>query len=170
MPLAPIGRIPTSLGSQFCSHILVFSPFPILLIKPCFNTSRPSRIPLQIWDGLLPKSASTNYPFGKYIAFNNLVLSDSEFCIILQACRASNARLNISISWNPRPPRYFGCVIFSQDTQHVFLLPSSLPHQNFWIIALTAWQKPSRQLETTHRICGNCLSYSFDQDFFSTNW
>ena len=158
------------LGSQFCSHILVFSPFPILLIKPCFNTSRPSRIPLQIWDGLLPKSASTNCPFGKYIAFNNLVLSDSEFCIILQACRASNARLNISIFWNPRPPIYFGsCHLLPRHpTCFPFAILAAPP--KFLNHCIDCLAKPSRQPETTHRICGNCLSYSFDQDFFSTNW
>jgi hypothetical protein len=37
--------------------------------------------------------------------------------------------MNISVSLNPRPPKYFGFVIFSHATQHVLLFLSLLPHE-----------------------------------------
>jgi hypothetical protein len=43
--------------------------------------------------------------------------------------RASSAKLNSSMSLNPKPPHCFGLVMSSEATQHVLRLPSLLPHQ-----------------------------------------
>lgn len=131
-----------SLVSQFVFQILIDSPVPILLTKPCSNTFFPSRIAHQTLDGDVPKLASKKSQVGKYIALRIRALSDVSSCSMLQACRAKRARLNISISLKPNPPICFGFVISSHATQHVFLLPSMLPHQKLRKRPSMCWHNP----------------------------
>ena len=93
-----IGRSCPFLGSQFECHTSVSSPVPILRIKPCLSTYLPSTIARQTLDGEGPRSASRNKLLGKYTALRTLALSESGSCRIRHACRASSARLKISVS------------------------------------------------------------------------
>jgi hypothetical protein len=63
-------------------------------------------------------------------------------------CRASRARLKISISLNPSPPLYFGIAIDSQEIHAVFLSPFLPPHQNFLINDVICWQRPRGSLKS----------------------
>ena len=142
-----IGRSCPSLGSQFECHTSVSSPVPILRIKPCLSTSLPSTIARQTLDGEGPRSASRNKLLGKYTALRTLALSESGSCRIRHACRASSARLKISMSRKPMPPMYFGLAISSHATQHVFLLPSLLPHQKLRSRLSMCWHSPRGSLK-----------------------
>ena len=60
----------------------------------------------------------------------------------LHACLASKARLNISRSWKPSPPMYFGLVMISHDTHAGFILPCLLPYQNCLMMDVIFLHKP----------------------------
>ena len=53
------------LGIQLQPQICVLSPSPIRLMSPCFNTSIPSQIALQVLDGLFPIDAFSSSLGGK---------------------------------------------------------------------------------------------------------
>jgi hypothetical protein len=84
---------------------------------------------------------------GKYTAFSTRALNVSGHCKIRHADLANIAKLKSSISRKPKPPAYFGCVIDSQETQQVLLLPSLLPHQNLRSIELMCSHKPLGSLK-----------------------
>lgn len=58
---------------------------------------------------------------GKYTTLRTRALNDNGSCNILQACPASNAKLNSSMSRKPRPPMCFGFV----------MCPHKLPNMSF---------------------------------------
>ena len=123
------------------------APFPILLISPSCNISLPSTRDRQTWEGAEPRLACRRSVLGKYWAFKTRALKDSGCCSNLQACRASKARLNNSISRKPKPPINFGFDIVFQDTQAVFLSPFLLSHQNFRIRPFMCSHNPRGNLK-----------------------
>lgn len=142
-----IGLLDDCFGIQLSSQILVVWPLPILLITPCFNRSLPSSIARHTCDGWGPSSAMNMVPLGKYTTFRILALKGLGSCRILHVCLARSARLKISRSQNPIPPKYLGLVMTSQETQGGLLRPSLQPHQNFLIIEFKCSQRPLGSLK-----------------------
>lgn len=66
------------------------------------------------------------------------------------------------------PPRYFGIIISSHNTQAVFLLPSLLPHQNFRTRLVICLHGPLGSLKHDIEYVGICLSNRLDKYLFAS--
>ena len=76
------------------------------------------------------------------------------------ACLDSSAKLKISKSLKPRPPRCLGFIISSQETQLGLRFPCLLPHQNCLIKEVTLSHKPLGRRK--HDIENTGIDYATD--------
>ena len=88
-------------------------------------------------------------------------------CKIRHACRARCARLKSSVSRNPSPPRYFGFIISSQETQQVRHFPSLLPHQKLHSKVFMWWQRPLGSLKQAMEYVGIACATTLIRTSFS---
>ena len=84
--------------SCFYSHILLLLLSPTRHIIPLFNTSKPFRILLHVYDIFLHGLATRTSPPGKYLAPRTRAHKESGFNKNLQLCFANIAKLNVCIS------------------------------------------------------------------------
>ena len=121
---------------QWSFHIFIFEPSPILHLVPslimCLACARLRQVKEE-WLGIY---ASMKEQSEKYFALRTQWSNVLRFCINLQPCLASKARLNIEISWKPIPPSCFSDKVYSifasEFSSLCFVVPTKIYQPLNW--------------------------------------
>ena len=132
-----LGALGTLSIIQQSVYTFVFAPLPSLWSNPFLRSSRPCWMLRQAYEGLVPIQHSKKNDRGKYLCCNIQAKRESRCFHNLQACFASNAWLNFSMSLNPSPLNSLSLHNFCQAIHDIFFLLVPLLHQNS-IIALVS--------------------------------
>ena len=125
-----IGGLGTLSMIQLSIQSLDSSPLPISFRRPFCINSRPCKILLHAYYGLLPTQPSRKDERRKYRALRILATSELGEFHNLHACYAKRDWLNFLRSWKPNPPFSFSLQSFCHAIHGIFFLLFPLLHQN----------------------------------------